>query len=228
MDFSKLDNPVWSALSEVHRAHVVMYDGIQFFPPSICPFGGFVDADLASKGMTAYAQLASTFYIVGDAPSPCPTATLNKDLVCRQMILHKPLELPIVESIVQLERKKQLDELYALVDLVQPGYFGKDTHLLGRYYGIYKDGMLVSAAGERMQTNDFTEVSAVVTHPEHTRQGYSKQLMIHTINNIFEQGKLPFLHVLKTNEIAVKMYDKLGFETRRLISFRQYKKIDND
>jgi len=225
MDFSKLDNPVWSALSEVQSEHSIVYNGIRFFPPDICPFGGFLEADLASKGMHQYAQLANIFYIVGDEPSSCSTVQLNKDLVCRQMLLRKPLDLPITESIQLLQYKEQLDELFELVDLVQPGYFGKKTHVLGRYYGIYKDGKLVSAAGERMQTNDFTEVSAVVTHPKHTRNGYSKQLMIHTINNIFAQGKMPFLHVLKTNEVAVSMYQKLGFKTRRMISFRQYQKI---
>jgi hypothetical protein len=33
---------------------------------------------------------------------------------------------------------------------------------LGNYYGIYKDDQLVAVTGERMQMNDFIEVSAVI------------------------------------------------------------------
>ncbi len=38
---SKLDNPVWHSLSEVHQKFAVDYDGIKFYHPDYCPFGGF-------------------------------------------------------------------------------------------------------------------------------------------------------------------------------------------
>jgi predicted GNAT family acetyltransferase len=40
--------------------------------------------------------------------------------------------------------------------------------------------------------NDLIEVSAVVTHPNHTGKGYAKQLVVHTVNEIFKQNKIPF------------------------------------
>jgi predicted GNAT family acetyltransferase len=78
---------------------------------------------------------------------------------------------------------------------------------------------LVAVAGERMKMNDYTEVSAIVTHPNYTGLGYAKQLIAHAVNNIFDQGKIPYLHVVDTNVGAIKLYEKLGFVTRRKMSF---------
>ncbi len=77
----------------------------------------------------------------------------------------------------------------------------------------------MAVAGERMKMNSYTEVSAVVTHPEHTGKGYAKQLIAFTTNRIFRENKTPYLHVADTNTSAVTLYEKLGFITRRKISF---------
>jgi predicted GNAT family acetyltransferase len=69
-----------------------------------------------------------------------------------------------------------------------------------------------------MQMEDYIEVSAVITHPDHTGKGYAKQLVTHTVNAVFEQNKTPFLHVSESNVGAIKLYKKLGFQTRTKIS----------
>ena len=70
-----------------------------------------------------------------------------------------------------------------------------------------------------MKMNGFTEVSAVVTHPSYSGKGFARQLVTHTVNNIFDENKLPFLHVAETNFGAIELYEKLGFKTRRRMSF---------
>ena len=70
-----------------------------------------------------------------------------------------------------------------------------------------------------MQMNDFIEVSAVVTHPNHTGKGYAKQLVVYTVNEILKQNKTPYLHVIEDNRRAIQLYEKLGFTIRRKISF---------
>ena len=70
-----------------------------------------------------------------------------------------------------------------------------------------------------MKMTDYTEVSAVVTHPLYTGRGYAKQLVAHTVNNIFLENKTPYLHVAEKNNGAIKLYEALGFKTRRKISF---------
>ena len=122
------------------------------------------------------------------------------------------------ESITELTFEHE-DQLFHLVNLVQPGYFKRKTSLLGTYFGIFKEGQLVAVTGERMKMNDFIEVSAIVTHPDHTGNGYARQLIAKAVNNIIDQDKTPYLHVVESNLSAIRLYEKLGFYTRRKISF---------
>jgi predicted GNAT family acetyltransferase len=132
--------------------------------------------------------------------------------------LEMPVSIPMKEKIIQLSAENA-DEVYDLVSLVQPGYFQRKTFMLGNYYGIFKERRLVALTGERMKTDDFTELSAIVTHPEHTGNGYAKQLIAEAAGNVFASGKSPYLHVAESNDSAIRLYEKLGFTTRRKMSF---------
>ncbi|HMC98586.1 MAG TPA: GNAT family N-acetyltransferase, partial [Ferruginibacter sp.] len=103
-------------------------------------------------------------------------------------------------------------------------YFREKTVLLGDYYGIFENDRLVSVTGERMRMNECTEVSAVVTHPGHVGKGYAKQLITFVVNKVLEENKRPFLHVTETNTAAIHLYQKMGFSTRRKISFWNFRK----
>lgn len=214
-----LDNPTWNSLTETHEAFAIDYNGAKFYDPAYCPFGGFIHPDSTEAGIDQYALLSSNFYVVGEKPKFSTHLQLNKELVCNQMLLNKPINLDITEPILELHTTQHKADLLELVNLVQPGYFKNKTAELGRYYGIYKDDKLVAVTGERMKMNQYTEVSAVVTHPQHTGKGYAKQLVAFTSNHIFREGKFPYLHVTDTNMGAIQLYEKLGFWTRRKISF---------
>nr|WP_315232594.1 GNAT family N-acetyltransferase [uncultured Flavobacterium sp.] len=217
-DDKKLDNPVWFSLSDTHQSFVVDYDSIKFYHPDYCPFGGFEKGNAIAKSIDEYSMMVDSFFIVGEKPELSNLLKLNKELVCLQMIVYNPIDVAINDAIVKLT-DEHIDVLYELVNLVQPGYFKNKTALLGNYYGIFKNEELVAVAGERMQMNDFIEVSAVVTHPNHTGKGYAKQLVVYTVNEIFKQNKTPYLHVLEENKGAIQLYEKLGFTIRRKISF---------
>lgn len=70
-----------------------------------------------------------------------------------------------------------------------------------------------------MKMDGYTELSAIVTHPQHTGKGYAKQLIVHASNKIFAESQIPYLHVADTNINAIGLYKKLGFVTRKKISF---------
>lgn len=217
-DDKKLDNPVWFSLLETHQSFAVDYGSVKFYHPDYCPFGGFEKGNSIVKSIDEYSEMVDSFFIVGEKPELSNLLKLNKELVCLQMIVYNPIDIVFNEPIVKLT-EEHIDALYELVNLVQPGYFKKKTALLGNYYGIFKNDELVAVTGERMQMNDFIEVSAVVTHPNHTGKGYAKQLVIHTVNEIFKQNKMPYLHVIEDNYGAIQLYEKLGFSIRRKISF---------
>ena len=214
----KLDNPVWHSLSETHREFAIDYGDIKFYQLDYCPFGAFRNPGNISAYITQYAGLTGEFFIVGGRPEFPGSVRLKKELVSNQMIIHERTGIEITEDIKVLG-EDHAAALYNLVNLVQPGYFRSRTFRLGDYYGIFKNGQLVAVTGERMKMAGLTEVSAVVTHPDHTGKNYAKQLVTHTINRIMAKNSIPFLHVAETNSAAIGLYEKLGFKTRRKISF---------
>lgn len=222
----KLDNPVWYSLNEIHQNFEIEYDGVKFYYPDYCPFGGFINPDRTLVSIDKYLELCDNFYVVGSKPSFSDNLKINRELVCNQMLLDTSINIERSEKITEFQDNHK-DDLFGLVNLVQPGYFKKKTSQLGSYYGIYKNGNLVAVTGERMKMNSYTEVSAVVTHPEHTGKGYAKQLIAHTANKILSENKIPYLHVADTNIGAIKLYEKLGFWTRRKISFWNLMTNDN-
>ena len=222
---TKLDNPVWHSLKETHQHFAIEFDAMRFYHPDYCPFGGFVNPNKAIASIDAYSDLTNSFYVVGRKPAFSDRVTLTKELVCDQMLLDNNIKLDITDHIITLQTVRHRNDLVALVNLVQPGYFKNKTSELGSYYGIYRDDELIAVTGERMKMNSYTEVSAVVTHPDHTGRGYAKQLIAHTTNKIFAENKLPYLHVADVNLSAIKLYEKLGFRTRRKISFWNLSKI---
>ncbi|SHM87551.1 GNAT family N-acetyltransferase [Flavobacterium saccharophilum] len=215
---NKLDNPVWYSLSENHDDFAVEYGSTKFYDPDYGPFGGFTALENTAVATQEYSALIDNFFVVGEKPQIGYNLKIVKELDCLQMIITEKIQLPIDVEIVKLGTVHS-EILYDLINLVQPGYFKNKTMLLGDYYGIFKDNQLIAVSGERMKMNSFTEVSAIITHPDQTGKGYAKQLITHVVNAIFDQGKIPFLHVAESNIGAIKLYEKLGFVTRRKISF---------
>lgn len=215
---NKLDNPVWYSLSESHQEFAIDFGNTKFYDPHYGPFGGFTAIENTAIATQEYSALIDNFFIVGEKPEIADNLKIAKELVCLQMVINEKITLPIDDGIVKLTPDHN-QILCDLVNLVQPGYFKNKTILLGDYYGIFKDNQLIAITGERMKMNTFTEVSAIITHPDHTGKGYAKQLITHVVNAIFDQGKTPFLHVAESNIGAISLYEKLGFTTRRKMSF---------
>ena len=103
--------------------------------------------------------------------------------------------------------------------LNRPGPFRPRTIELGNYYGIYEDGALVAMAGERLQTPEFTEVSAVCTHPDARGRGLAAALSHRVATGILARGQTPILHVAQANVGARRVYERLGFVVRRDLEF---------
>lgn len=219
MKHYKLDNPAWYSLSEAHKDFVIDYDGIKFYDPDYCSFGGALNDQNTDLGIAKYASLNDSFFVIGHRPAINGKVRIESELVCDQMVLDKRIDIDITENIAELQTGAQRDQLSELVNLVQPGYFKSRTSELGAYYGIYKNAQLVAVTGERMKMDGYTELSAIVTHPEHTGKGYARQLIAHASNKIFNESKIPYLHVADTNVNAIRLYGNLGFSTRIKMSF---------
>ena len=219
-DSNKLDNPVWYSLAESQKNLAFTYNKTHFYNPDYCTFGAFNERSTNEDDLLAYAKLVPSFFIFGAKPNLPKTLYLKDELLCLQMIVSDKINFSNTDKITKLNESHR-PALLELVRIVYPEYFKSKTADLGNYYGIFKSNQLVAITGERMQMDDFIEVSAVITHPEHRGKGYSKQLVAHTVNAILDKGKIAFLHVAEANIGAIKLYEKLGFTTRIKMSIWQ-------
>ncbi|MEP3837577.1 MAG: GNAT family N-acetyltransferase [Algibacter sp.] len=215
-----LDNPVWFSITQKHTQQAIDYGNTKMYHPDFTPFGAFIKGADTASAILEHSKLTPSFFMVGEKPKMPSSFKPPIQYVGLQMILYKKIDHPITESIVELKPSHQ-EEILGLVAIAYPDFFKPKTNTLGRYFGIFKDQKLVAITGERMQTEHFTEISGVITHPDYVGNGYAKQLVTHTSNKIFEKGKTPFLHVDQTNLGPINLYKKLGFITRRKLEFWQ-------
>lgn len=222
----QLKNPVWYSLQETHNKFLIELNEVQFYNPEVCTFGSFFDETKTTKASNEYLKTTDDFFFVSENQTPIIDDTkvfLEKKIDGFQMVLNKLTDVLITEKIVLLE-KEFIDEIYDLIWLVMPGYYKKRTFEMGKYFGIFKNGKLVSITGQRMQTNHFIEVSAVVTHPNYIRKGLAKQLIAYTTKEILKENKTPILHTNKGN-LAISLYENLGYEITRDMNWWLYHKI---
>ncbi len=93
---------------------------------------------------------------------------------------------------------------------------------MGRYYGVFASGELVSMSGESMMLDGYPEVSGVCTHPGHRGNGYAASLMWQVIRDHRREGQTPWLHVSAGNTHAIELYLRMGFvEARRQVVYHR-------
>ncbi|WP_221391595.1 GNAT family N-acetyltransferase [Dyadobacter sp. NIV53] len=215
-----LDNPVWNALQTTHKNYAKGTSTIQKYPADMLQILGCENPAAAKlEEIEPWMSPGEKLFMVGElAPLPAGWNIYNK-IECVQMVCEKTLFPSGSEIDIISLNEKDNEEMLALINQVQPGYFHHNTRLSGRYFGIRHDNKLIAMAGERLCMTGFTEISAVCTHPSYTGKGYARQLVAHITHTNLSEGKLPFLHFVTTNIRARKIYELLGFTERRLIPF---------
>ena len=112
-----------------------------------------------------------------------------------------------------------VEEMVQLAALTKPGPFGLRTIEFGHYHGIFENNQLVAMTGQRLHVANYTEISAVCTHPNHLGKGYAAALMLHQMNLIRRHGQQAYLHVREDNSRAIALYERLGFKAQRPMNF---------
>ena len=211
-----LDKLIWTALTTRQAPLSEGDDRARRFQTDIGPFAAALDS-----GEASVASLAALIPAGGDIsllePSP-PNAPNDVEVTFTapgvQMITHGFARAPKRDLPIELLGDADAAEMLALALLTRPGPFRARTHTLGRFIGIRDRGKLIAMAGERLQTDDFIEISGVCTHPDYRSRGYGAALLTTVGQRILDEGKTPFLHAYASNTGAIALYRSLGYEHR--------------
>jgi len=128
-------------------------------------------------------------------------------------------------EIVPLATEQQRKDALELAAMVYPHYFRSNTMVLGRYFGIYQDGILAAMIGERMATEEWQEISAMCSNPNFNGRGYARRLLVWLSNDLLSRGRKPFLHVSPQNVRAESLYLRNGYRLRKEVPFWSLRKV---
>ena len=210
-----LDRSVWTALTTTQARLAIGNAQALRLVPEYGPFAA--PASLSGDGLSAVAALiepGGTIVMLEPVDVTPPPGTRIVDRVpCVQMTAES-IEVDVRSDIVSLTGA-DAGEMVALAHLTKPGPFHSRTHELGAFVGIKVDGRLVAMAGERLQPRGWVEVSGVCTHPSYRGRGYGAALVRTVAGRIVRRGLKPFLHVAAANVSAIRVYESVGFVSRR-------------
>lgn len=221
-----LVNPVYHALLTGDKSLAHGQGQVRYFEPEVSPFAGFPEK--YEKGFAdLYDQLPANRKILYAIPTRIQQPKGWKLVIEIEglQFVHRKNILPVQTSadIIPLNTT-HAEEMVALAALTKPGPFDMRTIEFGYYHGIFENGKLAAMTGQRLHPGDYTEISAVCTHPDYLGKGYAAALLNHQLAIIKEQGKQSFLHVRADNARAIEVYKRLGFEVSRVMNFYFLKK----
>lgn len=220
-----LDRVIWTALTTRQRKFSEGGVSARRMHPDIGPFAAA--ADHAAEAVATLAALVpengDISLLEPNPPAPPPgieraMSAAGVQMVARQLQGSAPAALFLHLGDADAE------EMRTLALLTKPGPFQAKTHTLGRFIGIRDEGRLVAMAGERLQTDEFVEVSGICTHPDYRGRGLAAALTCAVTQRILDEGRTPFLHAYASNTGAISLYQKLGFELRAEVTHAVWKR----
>lgn len=215
---SLLDNLFWHALVGP-QAHFAAGQGdVRRFAAGFSPIVGFADpAHPQLDALLPFCESGEQFYCDGWSGSAPGGWQVDAEARMQKMIWRAPM--PAQDDAPEAVRltAEHLPQILELVSLTRPGPFGPRTIELGEYYGLIDaaSGRLTAMAGERCAAGQLREISGVCTHPDFQGRGLARRLMAKLIRRQMARGETPVLHVMSSNEGAIALYRRMGFDAHR-------------
>jgi ribosomal protein S18 acetylase RimI-like enzyme len=217
VDDVRLDNPVYAALSGAQSRFAQVRGRALRYQADVAPFLALPSDPSTDDWADAVALVAPgtiAAIIQSGVEAPESWRVLRNYEAVQMVGVHvagssDPEAIPLGTADVH--------EMLELVGETDPGPFLERTVELGRYLGIRREGGLVAMAGERFHFDGWREVSGVCTAPRYRGQGLASRLVGALVAGIELRSERSFLHVLKANAGAVRLYEQLGFRVRRSV-----------
>lgn len=211
-----LDNIVWHALVGPHAKYATGTDGARRYAPGFSPIVGFANVEQPDfAALAPFCEPGEHFYCDGWSGTAPAGWQIDAETTMFKMLWEA--EMPLTDEApeaVPLGPEHALQAL-ELATLTRPGPFGPRTIELGEYFGCFDGQRLAAMAGERMHAGTLREISGVCTHPDYQGRGYARRLMLKLIRRQMQRNETPFLHVMRENGSARRLYERMGFRSYR-------------
>jgi ribosomal protein S18 acetylase RimI-like enzyme len=216
---SLLDDMAWHALSGPH-AHLARTAGggaARCYRDEIAPFCGVERLD--GRGWDALGELVGpggvAVFLRGEVEqAPAGWTELLREPATQYVAGELVDAPPAGREVVELTAA-DVPDMVRLAAKTEPGPFGPNSHLTGRWFGVRREGRLVAMAGERMRVEGHGEVSGVCVDPVVRGEGLGAAVTLAAARGIRDRADRPMLHVREHNDGAHRLYRRLGFEVRR-------------
>ena len=135
-----------------------------------------------------------------------------------QMLLHEPIPTPVKPArLIQRGEFDSLNQFYSehRVEAWTPLMFE-----MGPFYGVWRDGQLIAAAGVHFVTPFIAQIGNVFSHPRFRGRGYATAATAGVMNHLRGMGiQIISLFVVAENAPAIRIYERLGFVKERELIF---------
>ena len=211
-----LDNITWHALAGPHAKFAVGTDEARRYAPGFSPIVGFANAEQPNlDALAPYCKHGEHFYCGFWSGPPPDGWHIEAESTMFQMIWEA--QAPVMDEAPEAVRlgPEHASRALELATLTRPGPFGERTIELGEYFGIFEGTRLMAMAGERMCAGALREISGVCTHPDFQGRGLARRLTAKLIRRQMQRNEIPFLHVMRDNLSARRLYERMGFRNYR-------------
>ncbi len=213
------NNPAWYALTGPQAAFGLGDDLARRYRSDVDPIAALPD-DPSPEAWEALQPLMASdgpLLMIRNHVEVPDTWSVRFQIGVPQMVATRPIPHPSGLTFRELTDDDD-EEMLALALATQPGPFATRTRELGSYIGIHEDGRLVAMAGQRFWFPGAREISAVCTAPDFRGRGLAAALTAEIAARISDAGDTPFLHVREDNTTAIRVYERMGFETRAMLT----------
>jgi ribosomal protein S18 acetylase RimI-like enzyme len=216
-----LDNPAWNALISGNKHLANGSQQVKYFDKEVSPFVGLIENTPENLLLLHHTvPYNGPLGFINPVPMEIPgNWKILQTIPCLQMIHEDVSAQAEAKTALVTLTAEHIPQMLALTKLTAPGPFAERTIEFGHYTGVFDGDKLVAMAGQRLHVFDYAEISAVCTHPDYLGRGYARQLLLHQANRIKNAKGIPYLHVRNDNERAIKVYQDMGFVTRREMHF---------
>jgi GNAT superfamily N-acetyltransferase len=207
-----LDNIVWHTLVGPHAKFSTGTDDARRYAQGFSPIVGFANPERPNfAALTPYCEPGEHFYCDGWSGIAPAGWQIVAETTMLKMVWDAPMpsadEAPEAIPLGSEHAAAALE----LATLIRPGPFGLRTIELGDYFGCFEGPRLVAMAGERLFAGSLREISGVCTQTDFQGQGLARRLMAKLVRRQMQRNETPFLHVMRENHGARRLYERMGF-----------------